>query len=194
MAFSIDRTEAARRLSVSSRTVDRHISAGRIRTKRIGKKTFLEEDDVEMLRATSPERWDDTILILDSEPHDAPEIVTRERSVSREKAPDFSTLYSDAQKIIAKKDEIIQELSYKLGKSETELKNSIPLIEYKKTTFLLEWAKNKTDTDALALGSKIQYLEKEMSKRNSAILGLAILFILVLAFSVVFFLYMKLNS
>ena len=138
MAFSIDRTEAARRLSVSSRTVDRHISAGRIATKRIGKKTFLEEDDVELLRKTLPERGDDTIVILASEPHDTPEIITRERSVSREKTPDFASLYGDAQKIIAKKDEIIQELSYKLGKSETELKNSIPLIEYKKTTFLLE--------------------------------------------------------
>mgnify|MGYP000935164792 FL=1 len=138
MAFSIDRTEAARRLSVSSRTVDRHISAGRIATKRIGKKTFLEEDDVELLLKTLPERGDDTIVILGSEPHDTPEIITRERSVSREKAPDFASLYGDAQIIIAKKDEIIQELSYKLGKSETELKNSIPLIEYKKTTFLLE--------------------------------------------------------
>lgn len=138
MAFSIDRTEAARRLSVSSRTVDRHISAGRIATKRIGKKTFLEEDDVELLRKTHPERGDDTIVILDREPQEAPEIFSRERSLSREKTPDFASLYSDAQKIIAKKDEIIQELSYKLGKSETELKNSIPLIEYKKTTFLLE--------------------------------------------------------
>jgi excisionase family DNA binding protein len=50
MAFAIDRNEAARRLSVSTRTVDRHIQAGRIRTKRIGKKMYLHEDDIETLR------------------------------------------------------------------------------------------------------------------------------------------------
>ena len=50
MAFAIDRNEAARRLSVSTRTVDRHIQGGRIRTKRIGKKMYLHEDDVENLR------------------------------------------------------------------------------------------------------------------------------------------------
>lgn len=52
MAFVIDRVEAARRLSISTRTVDRHIKSGKIRTKRIGKKMFLHEDDVENLRLT----------------------------------------------------------------------------------------------------------------------------------------------
>lgn len=50
MAFTIDRVEAARRLSVSTRTVDRHIKSGKINTKRIGKKMFLDEDDIESLR------------------------------------------------------------------------------------------------------------------------------------------------
>lgn len=108
--------------------------------------------------------------------------------------PNFVELYDSAQRSIVKKDEIIQDLSYRLGRTEAELKNAIPLIEYKKATFLLESAKNKSDTDALGLGNKIEHLEKEITKRNSAILGLAILFVLVLAFSVVFFLYTKLAS
>lgn len=196
MPFSLDRVEAARRLSVSSRTVDRHIQAGRIRTKRIGKKTFLEEDDVESLRIALGKGEGDYVVITDIEEtveKIEPEIVTKSRSVSREKSADFATLYADARDIIAKKDQIIQDLSYRLGKSETELKNSIPLVEYKKTTFLLEGAKNKVDADAELLWSKVSFLEKEIEKRNSAILGLAILFVLVLAFSVVFFLYMKLS-
>jgi excisionase family DNA binding protein len=195
MTFSIDRAEAARRLSVSSRTIDRHVSAGRIATKRIGKKMFLEEDHVEELRSR-PEAREEPIVILseDDSQTDGPEIVKRDRRVSRESLPDFSSLYSDAQQVIAHKDAIIQELSYKLGKAETELSSSIPLIEYKKTTFLLEGAKSKTDADAEILGTRIEYLEREMSKRNSAILGLATLFILVLAFSAVFFLYTKMNG
>jgi excisionase family DNA binding protein len=65
MAFAIDRVEAARRLSISTRTVDRHISAGRIRTKRIGKKMFLHEEDVELIRTTDQDRHDEEYIIID---------------------------------------------------------------------------------------------------------------------------------
>ncbi len=195
MAFAIDRVEAARRLSVSTRTIDRHIQAGRIRTKRIGKRMFLHEDDIETLRLLeSPHKEEDYVVVFD-EKDDSHEIINPTREIVQQNAtnlPDFSRLYEDSQNIIQKKDEIIQDLSYRLGKSETELKNSIPLVEYKKATFLLESAKNKTDSDAQSLGGRIASLEKEISKRNSAILSLAILFVLVLAFSVVFFLYTQL--
>jgi|GEM_PF-5839419 len=66
MAFTLDREGAALRLGVSSRTIDRHIQAGRIRTRRIGKKTFLDDADVEALReGDSSRRNDDYIVILD---------------------------------------------------------------------------------------------------------------------------------
>ena len=196
MAFAIDRVEAARRLSVSTRTVDRHIKSGKIRTKRIGKKMFLHEEDVESLRISGASSLEDDYIVVIHEAEDTTEqeIIHPERRLSKEKSPDFAHLYSDSQKIIAKKDDIIQDLSYRLGKTETELKNAIPLIEYRKATFLLESAKNKTDADASVLGTKIEFLEKEINKRNSAIIGLAILFVLVLAFSVVFFLYTKMNG
>ena len=193
MAFAIDRIEAARRLSISTRTVDRHIKMGKIRTKRIGKKMFLHEEDVESLRSQGS-LWEEFIVIEDTSDTLDHEIIPQKRSITSLKAPDFSWLYQDAQKVIAKKDEIIQDLAYKLGKTETELKNAIPLIEYRKATFLLESAKNKTDADASILGTKIEFLEKEINKRNSAIMGLAILFVLVLAFSAVFFLYTKMNA
>ena len=196
MAFAIDRVEAARRLSVSTRTVDRHIKSGKIRTKRIGKKMFLHEEDIESLRITGASSLEDDYIVVIHEAEDTTEheIIHPERRLSKEKSPDFAHLYSDSQKIIAKKDDIIQDLSYRLGKTETELKNAIPLIEYRKATFLLESAKNKTDADASVLGTKIEFLEKEINKRNSAIMGLAILFVLVLAFSVVFFLYTKMDG
>lgn len=194
MAFAIDRVEAARRLSVSTRTVDRHISAGRIRTKRIGKKMFLHEEDVELIRTTDPDRTDEEYIIIDDSSKEEHEIISREKVREVLPAPyvewpNYIALYETAQKTIGKKDEIIQDLAYRLGKTETELRNSIPLSEYKKTTFLLESAKAKTDSDAIVLAEKIDTLEKDITKKNSAILGLAILFVLVLAFSVVFFLY-----
>jgi hypothetical protein len=56
----------------------------------------------------------------------------------------YKNLYEDSQKMIEKKDDLIKDLSYRLGKAEVELKNSIPMLEYRKTTFLLESSNNKT--------------------------------------------------
>lgn len=68
----------------------------------------------------------------------------------------------------------------------------IPLVEYNKATFLLESAKAKHDMDGSSSREKIQTLEKEISKKNAAIISLALLFVLVLGFSLIFFLYTRL--
>lgn len=196
MAFSLDRDGASRRLGVSSRTIDRHIQAGRIRTRRIGKKMFLEEDDIETLRMTDPARREEDYIVIhnDVPERDLPEIVTTNTQITDTKRHNMALaeivrIYEDARIVIAQKDTTIQELSYKLGKAETELANSVPVLEYKKNAFLLESAKSKSDNDADALGRRITTLESEVGKRNSAIITLVILFILVLGFSVIFVLF-----
>ena len=196
MAFSLDRDQASRRLGVSSRTIDRHIQAGRIRTRRIGKKMYLEEDDIETLRMADPtRREEDYIVIHDDTPdQERPEIVTKDRQITDPKQTNMALaeivrIYEDARDQITRKDTIIQELSYKLGKAETELANSVPALEYKKNTFLLESAKSKSDNDADTLNKKISSLESEVGKRNSAIITLTILFILVLGAAIMFVLF-----
>ncbi|MBC7503414.1 hypothetical protein H7169_00380 [Candidatus Gracilibacteria bacterium] len=198
MAFSLDRDGASRRLGVSSRTIDRHIQAGRIRTRRIGKKMFLEEDDIETLRLIDPARREEDFIIINDISLDTatpesnrPEFVARSKNIvntnhNNVTLTEIVRIYEDARDQIAKKDSIIQELSYKLGKAETELSNSVPALEYKKNSFLLESAKSRSDIDAEILSKKIITLESDINKRNSALISLAILFILVLGFSVIF--------
>jgi excisionase family DNA binding protein len=195
MAFSLDRDGASRRLGVSSRTIDRHIQAGRIRTRRIGKKMYLEEDDIEAIRMADPARREEDYTIVEStEERKIPEIVNSNTDIIDPKQNNITLaeivrIYEDARSLIAEKDATIQTLSYKLWKIETELANSIPAMEYKKTTFLLESAKSKSDSDAETLTKKITTLESEVNKRNSALITLVILFILVLGFSVIFVLF-----
>ena len=98
---------------------------------------------------------------------------------------EFTRIYDDAKRLIEKKDEVILDLSYRLGKTETELKNSISLTEYKKATFLLESAKTKNDEDKTDLSRKIKKKKKELHKRGSAMIAIAILFVLVLGFSLI---------
>ena len=159
---------------------------------------FLEEDDIETLRMTDPaRREEDYVVIMDDTPwrSETSEIITsRKNSIDTKQQNNLALaeilrIYEDARWLIADKDATIQNLSYKLGKIETELANSIPVLEYKKTTFLLESAKSKSDTDAEILSKKISTLESEVNKRNSAIITLVILFILVLGFSVIFVLF-----
>jgi excisionase family DNA binding protein len=121
MAFSLDREAASRRLGVSSRTIDRHIQAERIRTRRIGKKMFLEEDDVEALRMADPSRREEdyTIIMDSNEEREIPEIVTSTKEVVDIKQNNIALaeivrIYEDARTLIAEKDTTIQALSYKL--------------------------------------------------------------------------------
>jgi len=189
MAFTLDREGAAARLGVSSRTIDRHIQAGRIRTRRIGKKMFLEDEDIEALRNMDPaRRQDDYVIVMEDEVMTTP-IISKKETITYEAQAitELVRLYEETRGIIAKKDETIQELSYRLWQAETELKSSVPLIDYNKATFLLESAKSRWDQDASMLNQKVESLEKEIIKRNGAILSLALLFVLVLSFSVVFF-------
>ena len=72
------------------------------------------------------------------------------------------------------------------------MKNMVPLVEYNKATFLLESAKEKNTSDVSRLSESVNALEKEISKRNAAIISLALLFVLVLAFSIMFLFYTRL--
>ena len=102
---------------------------------------------------------------------------------------DYRELYEDARKSIATKDTIIQELAYKAGKAESELKNSISLLEYKKTTFLLESAKQQNEEDTRKHLETIEKLEKDMKKEKtvSAFLLIATIVLLVACAAIWFF-------
>ena len=56
---------------------------------------------------------------------------------------------------------MIADLSFRLGRAENELKNSIPMIEHKKSTYLLETSKNKTELE------KVQVKKQALTYKNS---------------------------
>lgn len=49
MVYSVGREEAADRLGMSTRTVDRYIRRGKIRSRKVGKLIMLHRDDVDVL-------------------------------------------------------------------------------------------------------------------------------------------------
>lgn len=181
MSYTIDREQGAKILSASTRTIDRYIRAGKIRSKKMGKKVFLHEDDVKKLQNGGIQ--EDYIVIPSTT------IVEDEASFTRRPiVVDYKDLFEDAQKRINQKDQIIQDLSYRVGQAEAELKNSISMIEYKKATFLLESSKTRVEEEKKDLNDKISNLETTIRKESDLNLMLMVLVVILLvACSVVWF-------
>jgi len=100
----------------------------------------------------------------------------------------YKNLYQDIVHKIEQKDNLIKDLSYKLGNAEAELKNSIPLIEYKKTAFLLESSTNKIEQEKAQLTEIKENLEKNLNTNKLVNLVLSIfLFITIILLFVVWF-------
>lgn len=164
MSYTVDRYEGAKILNCSTRTIDRYIRAGKLRSKRIGKKVFLHDEDIRIIENGGIQ---EDYIMLDS---DGQVMATVEDTSSFTRRPimvDYKQLFDDAQKSIERKDTLIQELSYRAGQAEAELKNSIPLIEYKKATMLLESSKKHTEEERRVLDKKLVDMEVVIDKKNS---------------------------
>jgi flagellar biosynthesis/type III secretory pathway chaperone len=88
---------------------------------------------------------------------------------------DYKQLFDDAQKSIERKDTLIQELSYRAGQAEAELKNSISMIEYKKATMLLESSKMHSEEERKNLEEKIVEVSMDLEQKNMTNILLLIL-------------------
>ena len=96
----------------------------------------------------------------------------------------YKELYEETKTLLDKKDELIQDLSYRLGKSESELKNSIPMLEYKKATFLLESSQTKIDEEKKGLDEKMEKMQEAVKRGDTTNLILILVLVFVLITSV----------
>jgi hypothetical protein len=182
MSYTNTREEAALLLEISTRTLDRYVKGGKIRAKRKGKIVYIHDEDIAMMRSEDPELvrptdsqrkntgWSESpeIVIFD-EPSNAGSFSRKPTTV------DYRDLYEDSLRKIAEKDHIIQDLSYRAGHAESELKNSVSLIEFKKQTFLLESAKAKTDEDIKLAESEVLKLREEVTQSKFVLYLLIVL-------------------
>lgn len=172
MSYTIDRYEGAKVLNCSTRTVDRYISAGKIRSKRVGKKVFLHDEDIRIIQNGGIQ---EDYIVLDSEG----QVMTTSHEESlftrRPIMVDYKELFDSAQKSIERKDTLIQELSYRAGQAESELKNSISMIEYKKATMLLESSKMHNEIEKKNLDTKIGEMVLDLKQKNMTNIILIIL-------------------
>jgi predicted RNase H-like nuclease (RuvC/YqgF family) len=75
-------------------------------------------------------------------------------------------IYNDLKKIIEDKDKKIENLTYTLAKVEENLKNSITMVEFKKSQFLLEQSRESLEKDLEMEKKKNEDLEVKIKKEN----------------------------
>lgn len=176
--YSVDREKAAMLLGVSTRSIDRYIKSNKIRSRKLGKKLYLHDEDIERLRAGGIQE-DFVIMTGDSDSYAGTqdEAVVTLHSTPKHTMRDmvnYRDLYDQANEKIAVKDKMIQELSYRLGQSETELKNTISISEYKKATFLLESAKSQWEEEKSHMSEKVSFLENSLKREHVLVKTLVI--------------------
>lgn len=177
--YSIDRETASKELNISTRTLDRYIKSGKIRSKKIWKKIFLNIQDIEIIK-----KWwiqEDYEII--------PSLNNKKSSASlkvfnNEDSKSYKELFEETSRILEKKDDLIKDLSYKVGKLEMELKNSISLLEYKKATFLLETTNVKSEDEKKDLTQSIDILKEKV--RSQEFLNIILIIVFALTLIIVF--------
>ena len=202
--YNLTRQEASEILGISTRSIDRYIKSGKIRAKKDWKIVYLNKADVENL---SP--WDKKVaeVII---PKKQKEIVSEINEIQNNSyneannnsnnrwivkkseidkiSATFEKMFNDLRNENKEKDRVIQWLSVKLWRYEEINKNSIPVIEYKKSQFLLEQSKVSLNNEVFEIKSQKTNLEKKLNyEKTTNKLLIAFVVILFIILWVVFF-------
>lgn len=154
--YNLTRQETAKKLNISIRTVDRHIKSGKIRTKKHWKSILIKESDVENLLYG----WNIKQKIIFWEKDINDKKITKYEDDTNPWM--LEKIYEDLKKQIQEKDKVIQNLFIKIWKFEEIAKNSISLIDFKKSQFLLEESKWSLHRDIKNISKKNEKLKKDL--------------------------------
>lgn len=177
--YNLTRQDAADKLWVSTRSIDRYIKSWKIRSSKDGKVVYVHNDDVDNLLSGGGAKQE---IIYDKKDMQDKNIVKHDNHQSVASAT-LEKIYDDLRSEIIKKDELIQTLSVRVWQSEEIAKNSVSLIEFKKSQFLLEEAKGSLHKELEDIEKEKNDLKKELKyeKTTNTILIIFVLLLLIVA-------------
>ncbi len=178
MVFTLTREDASKMIGVSTRTIDRYIHAGKIRTKRDGKVIMLHKEDVTQVKGGGVQT---DYEVIAPKPTLVPSVGYDPREAQNE-------ILRTLETIIREKDALIQELTFKLGKMESEMNNTVPKLEHKKAMLALEEANSSRihDMDMLVQTKREIEGKYQREKLISTVLMIGV-FVLLCACAVLMF-------
>lgn len=158
--YSVSREDAAVQLQMSTRSVDRYIRRGKLRAKKVGKMVWIHTEDLEVIKnrgwQSNYDQGGETSL---------PAVV--DPLAALKPSSDMAAIFEALEGKMDEKDQLIQDLTYRLGKAEVELKNSIPLVDHKKVAFLLEDAKRNLDHERNEMENKMEDLSRAVRSAST---------------------------
>jgi hypothetical protein len=188
--YKYTRQEAAEKLWISTRSVDRYIKAWKLRAKKEGKVVYVKWSDVENLLWNWETKQE---VIVEKKVNN----VQLEDNFNNQKVVTQSNdnvswtlwlIYKDLKKEIVKKDELIQQLAMRVWKAEEIAKNSVSLLDFKKSQYLLEESKSWLNKELENLETEKEKLEKELKyeKTSNIILIIFVLLLFIIAWTIWF--------
>ena len=177
--YNLTRQEVAQKLRISTRSVDRYIKSGKLRSKKDGKVVYVHSSDIDAILSW----WsrEQEVIYENKTPSSRNEVVKHgDNNVSGT----LEKIYEDLRTQIKEKDEIIQSLSVRVGQSEEIAKNSVSLVEFKKSQFLLEESKQWLHKELEDIENEKARLKKDLKyeKTSNVILIVFVVLLLVISF------------
>jgi hypothetical protein len=187
--YNIDRKGASKLLKVSIRTIDRYIKSKRLSIQIVNGRVWLNRKEIaefkgkllkpvyvdKVIVSTSDMSIDDNVdrvdnvEVIDQEKEEKKSSKINENSISNEI---YKKLYFEAREELHEKQERLEIANYRVGQLESQIRNSIPLLEYHRENYerkkIEEEFVNKINESVstlkkLSLEAKIATLKKRIA-------------------------------
>ncbi len=183
--YKLTRQDAADKLNISTRSIDRYIKAWKLRSKKDWKVVYVNTDDIENL-AGSGEYQQEVIVEkkvnnYSNTSYDNQEEVKTVAKADENVSGTLQTIYKDLKEEIQKKDQLIQNLAMRVWQAEEVAKNSVSLIDFKKSQYLLEESKEHLDKELSQLEKEKEKLAKELKYEKTSNILLIVFVVVLLA-------------
>ena len=184
--YKYTRQEAADFLWISTRSIDRYIKWWKLRANKKGKVVLVKSSDLENMNSL----WSSKHEIITENNYSWEQQHVKVKSKWIDLQEKFNVwleeVYSDLRTEIKEKDVLIRELSIRVGRSEEIAKNSVSLIDFKKSQFLLEESKTSLNESLVDLEDDKEKLKWELKyqKTNNFILIIAIIVLFAIAWTI----------
>ncbi len=157
--YKITREQASEELNMSTRSIDRYIRSGKLRSKKEWKIVYIHQSDIEKLQWKNSHQ---EIIVKDKNIKKTSSWFEKKEIIPQSHNSHLDQVYYDLKNELKEKDFEIKKLNIEIGKMQEIVKNSISLIDYKKSHFLLEESKS-------GLTIELEQIKKELEKKEGEI-------------------------
>lgn len=197
--YTITRAEAAEKLWMSTRSVDRYVKAWKLRSKKDGKIIYIHSHDIENMSSESSDSRPEVIIPQEKKSYTqaAQESVSQSYTqhtpspavADSQSRATLERIYLDLRSEIKQKDQSLQDLLLRLGQAQEIAKNSVSMIEFKKSQYLLEESKDHLGHELETLRNTKWELEQKLHyEKSSNKILIAFCIILIIWLGVLWFL------